>query len=183
MNVFQITAPEGFEWVLPINEQDFAVLRFDGSARQASWVPIKMRRLTTNEQGRLLAASDFPSCSGGDMLLLRQNAVDALGAVLMGYGEILALECSDGAPLWTFNVTTLVNALDEGRSKLLRMPETEEILRVKAPFFRAEALAGVQLFKLTRMPRGLIYVTDTFVEHVKSLNLRGIAFRQVWALN
>jgi hypothetical protein len=181
VKIFQITAPEGFDWVLPINEQDFDALRFDGRSRQASWVPVKMRRVVADERGRPLAESDFPSCSGGDMLLLRQHAVDALGDLLGACGELLPLECVGRAPLWALNVTTLLDALDESRSKLLRMPESGEILRVKVPFFRPEAVAEAQLFKLSRMPRGLIYATETFVQRVKSLPLRGIDFKQVWA--
>jgi hypothetical protein len=117
------------------------------------------------------------------MLLLRQRAVDTLGDVLLACGELLPLECVGGAPLWTLNVTTLLDALDEHRSKLLRMPESGEILRVKVPFFRPEAVAEAQIFKLTRMPRGLIYVAEPVVQRVRSLPLRGIDFRQVWAAN
>jgi hypothetical protein len=183
VKIFQITAPEGFDWVLPLNEQDFDALRFDGRSRQDSWTPVKMRRLTTDERGRTLAESDFPSCSGGDMLLLRQRAVDALGELLRACGELLPLECTGGAPLWTLNVTTLLDALDEDRSKLLRMPDSGEILRVKVPFFRSEGVAQAQLFKLARMPRGLIYVTEPVAQRIKSLPLRGIDFKQVWAPN
>lgn len=183
VKIFQINAPEGFDWVLPVDEQDFEALRFDGRPRQGSWTPIKMRRLTIDERGRPLAESDFPSCSGGEMLLLRQGAVDALGDILTACGELLPLECVGGTPLWTLNVTTLIEALDEESSKLLRMPESGEILRVKTPVFRPEAVSKAQIFKLSRMPRGLIYVTEPVARHVKSLPLRGIEFKQVWAVS
>jgi len=115
------------------------------------------------------------------MLLLRQRAADALGRMLEGYGELLPLICREGDPLWTFNVTRLVDALDEQRSDVLLSADSKKILRVKAPVFRTERLTGIHLFKLSQMPRGLIYVTEPFVASVKSHGLRGIAFTQVWA--
>jgi hypothetical protein len=98
------------------------------------------------------------------------------------YGEILPLDCPV-EPLWTLNVTRLIDALDDGRSKLLKSPETGHILWIDDPVFRTEALNGVHLFKLAQMPRGLIYVTQLFTELVQTAGLKGISFKQVWAPN
>lgn len=182
MKVFTITAPEGYEWVLPARNDEIETLRFDGQPRAGSWQPVRMQRLSQDEHGNPLALSDFPSCSGGDMLMLRRNAVAALTDIFESCGELLPLACPDGE-LWTLNVTNLVDALDEKSSQLLRAPDSGKILRVKKAVFRSEALRGQLLFKLTAMPRGLIYVTESFVERVKTAGLQGIGFRQAWATN
>lgn len=179
MKVFTITAPEGYEWVLPAVEREIEMLRFDGQPRADSWRPIAMRRLARDEQGHPLLASDFPSCSGGEMLMLRRKAIDALGEILRCSGELLPLACPEGE-LWTLNVTNLVDALDEASSEVLRLPESGKILRVKKPVFRSEAIQGQEVFKLSAIPRGLIYVTDSFVDRVRAEDLRGIDFKQVW---
>jgi hypothetical protein len=185
MKIYKIGASEGFEWVIPSCSDDFEHLQFDGRARAGSWIPIEMRSVNVDEYGRRREKSDFPACSGGDMLLVRQRGVDLLGDVLRVDGELLPLNCVDGEPLWTFNVTTLLDCLDERRSTLLRMPDSGKIIRVKVPVFRMEALAAstARVFKVTQMPRGLIYVTDEFANRVASLPLRGIEFKQVWAVD
>jgi len=179
MTVFKITAPEGFDWVLPIDEDDIELLRFDGQPRRSSWTPVKMERLLKDERGRALRRSDFPSGSGGDMLLLTEKARQALGESLTPVGELLPLDCGDEI-LWALNVTLLLDVLDQERSELLRSTETGKILRVKKPVFRAGLLDGVELFKLSAMPRGLIYVTEPFVKRVQASRLQGISFDRVW---
>jgi hypothetical protein len=180
MKIFQITAPEGYDWVLPISAIDYDALRFDGRSCANGWTPIGMHKLTVDDRGQLLSDSDFPSCSGGEMLLVRQRAVDALGDVLRMHGELLPLSCDDGVPIWILNITKFVDALDEDKSDLLRMPNSGEIVRIKVPYFRRKSIGCAEIFKLRSMPRGLIYVTEPFVERVKSADLIGIDFRNVW---
>lgn len=179
MNVFTIGAPEGYEWVLPVHEEDFEILRFDGTPRRAGWEPVPMRRLRVDARGQCLQDSDFPTCSGSDMLMCRERAVTALRETLETCGELLPLACADGLPLWTLNVTQLLDALDEEESTLLRVPETGKILRVIAPRFRRQKLAGSRLFKLAQAPKGLIYASEEFVRSVQPLGLRGIEFKEV----
>ena len=183
MKIFKTNAPEGFELALLVNSNDWDTLRFDGRSRQDSWVPVKMRSLLTDEFGQRRLESDFPGCAGGHMLLVRQSGVDALGDLLRASGELLPLENVGGGRLWTFNVTTLLDCLDERKSSLLRMPETGKIIRVKQPVFRLAAIAEhcAPLFKVVQMPYGIIYCTEVFMERVTSLALRGLEFRQVWA--
>lgn len=180
MKIFTIEAPEGFEWMLPVDDKDLEALLFDGTPRGADWKPVLMEPLRVDEQGNPLQSSDFPSCSGADMLLCRERAVAALRDVFEAYGELLPLRCTDGLGLWCLNVTRLADALDEQGSKLLRTPGTGKIIRVSAPRFLTRKLAGTLLFKLAQMPRGLIYVTDEFVRLVEGQGLRGIAFKQVF---
>jgi hypothetical protein len=171
---------EGFEWLLPLNDADFDLLRFDGQPRRASWKPVRMTRLTTTESGQLLRPTDFPACSGGDMLLLSGAARGELQAELERFGELLPLHCDDGE-FWAYNVTRLVDALDEGDSQVLRATDTGAILMIRRHVFRPQLLGNAHIFKLVQMTWGLIYVTDEFTKIVAASGLAGLGFSPVWA--
>lgn len=178
--VYKLRHSEGFEWLLPANDAEFDLLRFDGQVKVNSWRPVRMKRLKVTEQGQPLESSDFPACSGGDMLVLSRAARERIGGQLERHGELLPLVCDDG-DFWVLNVTRLVDALDESNSQLLRASDTGAILMVRKYAFHAPALAQAELFKLPQMVRGLIYVTDPFIDLVRASGLRGIEFVQVWA--
>lgn len=179
-NVYKLRYSEGFEWLLPVNDSDCDLLRFDGQRRTELWRPVRMKRLTISEQGGPLSPSDFPACSGGDMLVVGRAARDKLGTVLEQYGELLPLLCDDG-DFWVLNVTRLVDALDESNSQLMRASDTGAILMIRKHAFRPAALDQAHLFKLPQTARGLIYVTDPFVQLASTSGLKGLEFVQVWA--
>ena len=81
-------------------------------------------------------------------------------------------------------MTTLIGALDENASKLLRATDTGAILMIHAHVFSSEDLerAGADVFKLAQMARGAIYVTDAFIDVVGASDLKGLEFAQVWPL-
>lgn len=79
------------------------------------------------------------------------------------------------------NVTTLVDALDEDRSELMRSPSTGRILNVERAVFRASALEGVPIFKVPQFARGSLYVADPVVELVRGSGLKGLDFDETWS--
>ena len=65
---------------------------------------------------------------------------------------------------------------------MLRASDGKRILLIHRHAFLTERL-GPELFKLATDPRGLIYVTETFVKRVKATSLKGLDFKLVWAAN
>jgi hypothetical protein len=57
-NIYKVRHGEGYEWLLPVNSNDYDLLNFDGKARGRSWTPIRMQRLKTDD-GRLRRPCDF----------------------------------------------------------------------------------------------------------------------------
>jgi uncharacterized protein DUF1629 len=182
VSVFELRYSEGFEWLLPVNDTDFDILAFDGQPRARSWKPVSMERLKTSERGQPLAPSDFPACSGGDMLIISGEARLKLQSELELYGELLPLACEDG-DFWTLNVTRLIDALDESNSELVRASDTGAILMIRKHVFRPTELGSAHVFLLRQMVRGSIYVTDPFVDLVTGSGLKGIEFLRVWSSN
>jgi hypothetical protein len=51
-NVYKLRHGEGYEWLLPVDSNDYDLLNFDGKPRGSSWKPILTQRLKTDD-GRL----------------------------------------------------------------------------------------------------------------------------------
>jgi hypothetical protein len=178
LKVYRTRPVEGFQWLLPTIKGESLKMRFDGTSRVGSWVPVSVARLRVWEDGSTLAPGDFPPGSG---FVLSRAAREMLGPCLQESGELLPLDCPDGE-FWTLNVTRLVDALDEEGSEVLRASDTGEILMIHRHRFRAERL-GPEIFKLSQTPRGLIYFTEAFVHRVRATSLKGLDFKLVWAAN
>ena len=181
--VYKLRYEEGYEWLLPVDQGDFERLRFDGRIRGPSWTPVRMRRFAVSDRGHPRTPGDFYACSGGEMLVFSEHAKEIFGPRdLEQYGELLPLVC-EGRPFWTLNVTSFVDALDEGKSQVLRASDTGAILMIRRLAMNAGPLASAGLFKLPQMPRGLMYATESFRDALMKHKLTGLELVQVWARN
>jgi hypothetical protein len=108
-----------FELCQPVRQVDFETinLQINGEPRHETWRPIAMQ-LIHEDEGKNLLPSDSP-WFGSDALIFRLAAIDALGAELRKYGELLPVACTE-AELLIFNPTRVVDALGEKASSLVR---------------------------------------------------------------
>jgi hypothetical protein len=178
--VYKLTTDEGFEWLVPTEERDFDLLRFDGSSHKRKWQPVSMRRLKFSDKGKSLIPCDFPA-SASD-LILSSRARDKIGEYLEQYGELLPLACEDGE-FWAYNVTTIVDALDSEATQAVRASVGGRILMIIRHIFKIDMLVDVGLFKLPQTRKGLIYSTADFAEKLRAFDLVGLKLVQVWAPN
>ena len=179
MKIYEPRVRPGFEWALPVRDADHEYLwRLDGTSRRATWRPMPIARLAVDDAGEPLAEADLPWL-GGHVLVLRERAAVTLAPLLDRYGELLPLACPD-ADLWLFNVLTVVDALDEDNSELVRFDDGD-ILDVARYEFRADVAAGMAVFKVPQLLRGPLFVSDQFVEAVATAGLTGPEFIQRWS--
>ncbi|MEM9490682.1 MAG: DUF1629 domain-containing protein, partial [Myxococcota bacterium] len=170
MNIYQPIGADDYECVVCCDSEDYDVFdEFDGSPRSATWRPIAVRRYPGDEGERGLP-SDFPWMVS-DVLVLRERAVIALRDMLDRHGELLPLDDHDGVGLVAYNVHT-VDALDESRSGILRIPGSPRIMDIERPAFIESAVRGLDIFRLPyrAMPT---YVSQGFVDRVASAGLVG----------
>ncbi|MDX8454671.1 hypothetical protein RFM98_18065 [Mesorhizobium sp. VK9D] len=168
--IHEFAVSEGQEWVLPVDDGDFEFFfGLDGRSLDG-WEPPVMRRVAEGEP----VYSDFPWL-GGHAPLLRQPAVDALAAALRPYGEFVALR---GEKVWLFNVTNVIDALDEARSQIVRF-DGGDILAIERYAFDAGRIGSAEVFKLP-MRASPVFVNDVFVERVRQAGLRNVSFKPVW---
>ncbi|CDX56793.1 conserved hypothetical protein [Mesorhizobium plurifarium] len=168
--IHQFAVSEGQEWVLPVDDDAYeAFFGLDGRSLEGRQPPV-MRRI---EEGERLS-SDFPWL-GEHAPLLRRPAVEALAAALRPYGELVALR---GEEVWLLNVTNVIDALDEARSRIVRFDDGD-ILAIERYAFDAEKIGGAEVFKLP-MRASPVFVNDVFVERVRNAGLRNVSFEPVW---
>lgn len=178
MRIYEPRVADGFQWVFPVDDDDFETFcSFDGSSRESTWSPVRMRLLLADDEERTLEKSDFPWL-GEHVLILSSRAVDAVGGLLRNDGELLPLAC-DEQELWVFNPTTVVDALDQNRSELRRF-DSGRIMAVSNYVFRAELVGDAVAFKVPELHRVSTFVTERFVDAVKSAGLRGVDFEMLW---
>jgi hypothetical protein len=166
-----------YEGVNCVDDDGFRLLAdFDGTSRAATWSPLPVQRYSDRRNKK---PADFPWL-GGHVLIMRRRAVDALADMLEAGGEILPLATNDGVDLYLLNVTRVIDALDEERSTLLRLPDSGKVILITAPAFHEPLVRGVDFFKLPRHANR-IFVGERFVERVHAAGLVGVEFRLAWS--
>jgi hypothetical protein len=177
--VYEPERAEGFEFCYPGRGEDFETLNItiDGTPRHGTWRSPPMR-LVRKDEGKRLAESDSPWL-GSHALIFRRHALGELEALLLSYGELLPVACSE-ADLVIFNATRVLNALDEQASGIERL-SSGRIMRITRHVFRPEVISGVDIFKIPNLRVSPTYVSERFVERVKATGLRGLIFNKVWS--
>jgi hypothetical protein len=176
MRIYRLAVSEGYEWILPVDSGAFeALLALDGKT-QADWCRPRMQVLKVNDIGEPRRYSDFPWL-GSHAPMLRERAVEKLGTDLEGHGELLPLACAE--PVWLFNVTTVIDALDQAKSQIARF-EDGSVMNIEQHVFQPRAIGGHKIFKLPHRA-SCTYVTGKFVEVVRRSGLFGASFELIWA--
>lgn len=169
ISVFTFEVLEGQEWIFPVDDHHFEMFyAMDGSA-VSDWVSPVMK---ANQEESIY--SDFPWL-GEHAPILRRPAVEALEHILLEHGQLLPLR---GEAVWLFNVTTVIDALDYKLSRIAYF-EDGNILAIEHHVFDRSKIGTAEVFKLP-MRASSVYVTDTFVERVRSAGLRGVSFKELW---
>lgn len=107
------------------------------------------------------------------------RAKELLGPHIDGLGQWLALEC-DEASYWLFNITNLIDALDEPQSELVRFTDGG-IMRIARFGFHPKPLVGQLIFKVPQRAGMYNLVTQDFVDLVHKHRLTGFSFRLLWS--
>jgi hypothetical protein len=148
--------------------------RFNGNPIKHGWKGKERFRFVPAN----LPKGDTPGFSGS-IPVFNRNAVNALSDMLEPNGELLPITC-EGEDYFLFNVTRLVNALDEENCDLERFDDGR-IMTIDHYSFFKERLRGEVVFKLPQKPLSWVYVTDPFVLKVNATGLRGFKFPLVWS--
>jgi hypothetical protein len=147
----------------------------------AEWKPWKIIRAYTTP-GNLTkplgdrAGIDFKS----DPMVLSRRALNVLLPHIGSFGQALPLGFDD-AEYFLFNVTNIVDALDEAACEVWRFPSSGRIGQIIHYSFRPDAVRDQLMFKIPQQPKGFAFVTDRFVELVERAGLTGFAFERLWS--
>ncbi len=176
MRIYIPTVVEGVEWIgLQDPEQWETFFALNGPTR-SGWQAPRMQFIEEQDDLTARQYSDFPWCLH-NVLVVRDRALPLLRPMLEQYGEILPLLCAE--PVWLFNATNIIDALDEERSTIARFTDGT-VLAIEKHAFRLDAIGDAEIFRLPGRASN-IYVRETVVRRIGELGLLGIAFDLVWA--
>jgi hypothetical protein len=167
-------------WIEVVEPTDLVDQLHGEQSGQDRWTPVAAR-VADPPHELPHPAPDFPRFASPGVLLLSRRAADTLGDLLEPHGEFLPLE---GVPYLLFHVTRMLDALDEERSRLVRLAMFEgrpaTVAQVSRFALHAEVVTGATVFRMTAIPRGGIFVTDRFVERGRTAALTGLRLQPVW---
>lgn len=179
MEIYEIDADDGFDWVTPEHSSSVvSILReIQDKPLGEKWSPVRVKRLAVVGD-RVRQSSDFPWLASG-ILVLSERAKRALSSLLESYGELLPLESED-LPLWVYNSLTMVDALDLEAASVMRMPESNRIIGIDDYAFLEDRVGDVPIFHLPYPHPSRLFVSGNFLEILDSHGLKGFGARLVW---
>ena len=142
----------------------------------ATWKPIDVEVIREDEEDMHSPRGDFPYLGGTPCL--SRKAVEALRNLLLPNGEILPLVCDEGE-YYAYNVTTVIDCLDEKKSQVVRFKSDGAIMKIEKHVFLPQKLVDVLVFKIPQNVAA-VYLTDKFVSEVLKHDLKGYEFKEVW---
>jgi hypothetical protein len=177
MNVYILDADvDKYKGIYYVNSENIVEFnrRFDGSPLKRTWTGKEGFRFAPYN----LPKGDTPGLSS-HIPVFSPRAVEILAELLENGGELLPIIC-EHEEYFLFNVTRVIDALDEDASQLVRFDDGG-ILDIDRYSFKENKLTGVNIFKLPQKPLSYPYVTDAFVRRVEDSGLKGFEFRIVWS--
>jgi hypothetical protein len=152
--------------------------KFDDSPMKESWPPLYVEGYREEDDETECLSGDFPHVSGLSAgIVLSKHAVDVLGPLLFGSGELLPLHYL-GADLFFFNVTCLADVLNFDESDIVYF-QTGRIMTVRRYVFDADKIPSNDVFQIAQIPLGDTFVSENFKVMVEENELEGLLFQPV----
>lgn len=175
--IYKIASSEKHELCHPVDENDFERINqlINGAPRKSQWNSPKME-LIKEDEGDSLLTSDSPWL-GSHAPIFRPNAIDRIGHLLTRHGELLPLDCVE--KLFVFNCTSIVDALDEEKSKVIRF-NNGKLMMINKFAFIIPIIKDICIFKLPNLRVNPVLVSQEFVDVWRSADLKGLEFNLIW---
>jgi len=178
LKVYELSVPEGYEWIVrQIRGNGRRVRRSSGISQADTWQPVSVELIESDDEGNRRAYADCPWL-GNHMLVFRRPARQRVEAAIGEFGEFLPLLCEQ-ADLDLFNVLTVVDALDEEASQVVRFDSSGRIMTIERHEFHREKLPERAIFRVPEAPETIFY-TDTMADEFDSFELRGLCGEVIW---
>ena len=171
--------------LITTSNEDAHVLsdNFKGSAWPANeWKPLRLVRNPVNkDEAASQELGDWAlTNSSSSILTFSKDALDALLPQIAHCGQVLPVQF-DEAPYAIFNVTRVIDALDEPASAVVYFPSSGRVAEIERFAFKSQAVKDEWIFKIPQSQGAHNYVTDRFVELVRHHKLTGFDFQRVWS--
>jgi hypothetical protein len=147
---------------------------FDGRSHWSSWEPLVITAADESDDDAELA--DFALL--GTIPMVSARAAEVLHEVTASTCELLPLVFARDT-YFALNVLTVVDALDEERSRLTRFSDGA-VMSVEDFVFVPKRLERALIFRIPQLLRAFVFVTPQLVDVVRTARLTGFRFKRVW---
>ncbi len=146
----------------------------------ADWVPPTLNKvwIPLEVSGRIRIWNDYPKLM--EFPAFSRRAVDALRDLLNANGELLPLRYKDGE-YWAYNLRTVVDIINPNESVVIDCHRSSTSVARSYYYYsiRPERLDGLTIFRM-RHDLSDVYVTQPFVDRVRTAGLRNFVFEKIW---
>lgn len=150
------------------------ILSFNGTSKEKSWIPLKVKRM---EPEKGLELGDAP---GFIIPVFSEKALDILRPIIINSTEVLDLILEEGK-YYGINVIAVLNVIDYSKSEYRMYSDGQRIMAFrKYAFIKKEELIKHHIFKIVDEPTRRAFVSDKFKSIVEDSSLTGFIFKQVW---
>jgi hypothetical protein len=181
MRVFRISPRDSVQRLDMAVEMQISMLDLLGLgvAYANAWRPIPAHQLKKPRKRLPEELCDFTAVAAAvDVPVLSVRAKQVVEPLLGDKAQWLPLAFEE-REYWLLNLLNLVDALDEERSVIRRLPTNPDAMTVKAYALRPEAVAQQWIFKVPQAPFDVL-VTERFRSLVEDNGLTGLYFQPVW---
>ena len=151
---------------------------FNGQPAAEKYIPVQVMKM--NDQDRDRPLSDCPYLMPG-ICILNQKSIDKMWHLFSPYSEILPLASYEGT-FFIVHVTNVLDCIDYQRSifKKFQNPPENRIMRFIKYAFHIDKIGSNMIFKIIDQPKSDAFVTQEFVDNVRSTDITGFEFKLVW---
>lgn len=114
-----------------------------------------------------------------DPMALSRRALDVLLPHIGPAVQLIPLTFDEGEYAMV-NIVNVIDALDEAHSGIERFPSSGRVSRIKRYSFHPDVVRNEWIFKI-RQAQAEAFVTEQFVDLVRSSGLTGFEFRTLWS--
>jgi hypothetical protein len=180
MKIFRVTPIEGSQFFLTNlpNGSEFVRTHINGEKRTDGWVPLPIRIVEKTNQGRPRRPVD--SClleMLSSAIAIKRDVVPRLESLLLPHGELLAA-VGEGVEAVVFNVTKVVDALNEEKSEVFRSSQGR-ILEISKYYLRRSDLADIEIFKVPNLRVCPVLFSEKAVRSWERQKITGLGFDHV----
>ena len=181
MNVYDLWMDSSDQWAIFLTLDSVALPKYTDSREFFRAQPrVRIDRSPESKlRGPKAKLSDYSNVGYMPYPCFGARAKELLGPHIDGLGQWLPLECVE-APYWLFNITNLIDALDEPQSELVRFTDGG-IMRIAQFVFHPKQLVDQLIFKIPQRAGMYNLVTQDFVDLVHKHGLTGFSFDLLWS--
>lgn len=177
--IFCASGSEGTELCFPATEEDDErVVARISRKHSHPWLGASVVIRKHDENHMALAYSDSPWPGVDTEFYFRESVVVAMGDWLRKFGDLLEIKCSE--PIWLYDCTRVIDALDLEKSRFRRMESTGLINSISHHELKRELIQEEPVFRLAGWRVSPIYLGQEFVDRWNHHGFKGLDFDPIW---